>query len=79
MAKASFRNHFSFFLPHLLNILPSAKCSIIATALPPMPITFKLGAPATIKIVPQFPCSTLGKSGPLIVMVAQKPPAAGFG
>ena len=76
MAQAGFSIQHKTLNHHLLNILPSAMCNTTATKVPPTPITFKLGAPATIKIVPQFPCSTLGRFGPLIVMVAQKPPAA---
>jgi hypothetical protein len=61
--------------PHrLMKSLPKARCSVTATKVAPMPTTFKLGAPATIKIVPQFPVAALGRSGPSIVIVAQKPP-----
>jgi hypothetical protein len=51
----------------------------MAVKLAPMPIAFKPGAPATIKMVPQSPCAARGRSGPLIVMVAQNPAAAWVG
>jgi hypothetical protein len=60
--------------------LPKAMCSVTTTAVAPIPKAFKPGAlAATMRMVPQFPVAALGRSGPSIVIVAQKPPCTWFG